>query len=371
MSRGRWKILIGIAALIGLGIGVELTTLGDGPKKAVEAYRKFLIAKGEKLDVSELTPPPVPPEQNGADVVNEAFGLLTPEDDAEPNLVPSMRMIAPGKAIVCFKQPYIRGWNFTNSWSNEMAVVEDDRPTTELLRQAMAYPAIDFHLDYSGDRETLLRQTMICANSLRRCAQRLSAAALCDLHRGDAGSAATNICAMLALVNGLRDERLDVFTATRSFITLISSTTTWEFLQSENLQDSELALLQTNWMRLQFIGPMENEIAMERALEEAEIRRMENSDEFFNRTVSWAKPGVDWSDGFRGGLSDIWDDAKLLGAKSMLHAMWIYSDELRMLKDQRLVLDILRAAATNGFFYPAYGNLIIQLKAQSEHPQDW
>ena len=144
MLRHRWKILIGIVLVFAVWTGIELATIGNGPKKEVEAYKKSLIAKGEKLEISELLPPPVPPEQNGADVLREAFNMLTTDGYEESNLVPAMRMIAPGTAIVCFEQPEIRDTFYTNSWSNAMAVVEDDRPMVELLKQAMNYPAIDF-----------------------------------------------------------------------------------------------------------------------------------------------------------------------------------------------------------------------------------
>ena len=51
----------------------------------------------------------------------------------------------------------------------------------------MNYPAIDFHLDYDD-----WRGFSRCIRPLGFSARGLSAEAMCDLHRGDAASAATN-----------------------------------------------------------------------------------------------------------------------------------------------------------------------------------
>ena len=370
MLRHRWKILTGIAVAFVVFICIEVATIGNGPKKEVEAYKKSLIAQGEKLDISELLPPPVSPEQNGADLVNQALGMLTTEDFEYSNLIAAARLIAPGKAIVCFEQPDVRDWNSINSWSNEMAVVEDDRPMTELLRQAANYPAIEFNLDYKdpfGPQQTRdLRHFVYSAH-------RLSAEVMCDLHRGDSASATTDICTILAFVNGLQEERLDGFQYIRIIMARIAGDTSWELLQSDKLNDSDLAVLQSCWKRLEFIHPMENALVMTRAYLDSEDVKMQTSDEYFDKEMSWAKPSaVDWSDGLRSGLSQLADNARVNYCKSMCHASWIYSDELQMLQNGQIVLETIRTAETNRFFYPASSNMINQPKAlAASGPDDW
>ena len=228
MLRHRWKILIGIVVVLISLTAVELATIGTGPKEEVEAYKKSLIAKGEKLEISQLLPLPIPPEQNGADIVIEALNMLTSADYEESNSVPAMQMVAPGKAIVCFEQPEIRSENFTNSWSNAIAVVADDRPMTELLKQAVNYQAFDFYLNYKGDdveEGRYFRPLVWSAN-------RLSTGAMCDLYRGDAASAAKNICGILALVNGEKDMRRELFQQGRIRTTSVAANASWALLQS-------------------------------------------------------------------------------------------------------------------------------------------
>lgn len=371
MLRHRWKILIGIVLVFVVWTSIEVTTIGNGPKKEVEAYKKSLIAKGEKLEISELLPPSVPPEQNGADVFNQALGHLAPEDSEEySNSFPALRMIAPGKAIVCFEQPDVRGSDFTNSWVNVIAAVEDNRPITELLKHVMNYPAIDFHVDYGEQNETSI---FLYPSLIYEGTRRLSSEAMCDLHSGDAASATTNICAILALVNGLRNEWLLNFQTMRNITTLTAGDATWELLQSSNVSDSELVTVQGSWERVEPIHVIENEILVQRALDESGALRMQTSEEYFNERTSWAKPSaVNWSDGLRSGLSQIADNARLKCCKSIYHGSWIYSDELQMLQDYQLILETVRTAETNRFFNPAYSNMIDQLKSrEANEPDGW
>jgi hypothetical protein len=320
MHRHRRKIFIGIALAFVFLIWIKLATIGDDPKKEVEAYKKSLIAKGEKLEISELIPPPVPPEQNGADIVSEALGMMTPDDYQESNLIPAMCLIAPGKAIACFEQPDVRDRYFTNSWENESAIVADDGPMTELLKQDVNYPTIDFHLDYKGNGGTDAQPL----SPLRWSAKRLSAEAMCDLRRGNAASAETNICAILALINGQQDERRELFQIIRIGMSSIAADATWASLESSNINDAELATVQSSWERLEFIHAMENALLMQRAWFESEIAKIEASNDYFNKAMGSYVMTVDWSDGLREGFSDILSNSKLACSRSMYRASWIY-----------------------------------------------
>jgi hypothetical protein len=326
----RWKILIGIVVVLISLTGIELATIGHGPKEEVEAYKKSLIAKGEKLEISELLPPAVPRGQNGADVVIEALNMSTTEDYS--NSVPAMRMIAPGKAIVCFEQSEICDWDFTNSWSNAMAVVENDRPMTELLKQAVNYPAFDFYLDYKEDgRDTRYYEP------LEWSVNRLSTEAMCDLHQGDAASVVTNICVMLALINGEQDERQELFQSLRIHMTWFAANASWALLQSSNVNDAELAILQSGWERPEYIRAVENTLLMQRAWMESEIAKAPASNDYFEKEMQpddWQS--VDWSDGLGEGFNDLLHNAKLACSVSMYRSSWIYWDELQALKNRQL-----------------------------------
>jgi hypothetical protein len=216
-----WKITIAAAVLLLVLMGISLATMRIAPQKAVDAYRKSLIASGEKLEIAEVTPPPVPPGQNGADLINEAAALLPSYISDWTNLPPAMHIITPGRAIVCFLQPEVSDEIFTNSWTNVLAAAKENRPATELLRQVINFPALDFYLDYSRGWGLKVEHL----GPLKNCAQRLSAEMMGDLHNSDAASATTNLCVMLALVNGEQDERLWISQLVRMSITSIATDT--------------------------------------------------------------------------------------------------------------------------------------------------
>ena len=155
--------------------------------------------------------------------------------------------------MIGWAQPDVRESDFTNSWENIMAAAEASRPGRERLQQAMSYPTLDFQLDYNKGPEILLPQLA----PWKRSAQRLSAAAMCDLHRGDAASATTNLCTLLVLVQSTHDERLLISQLVGIAMASIAASASWELLQSTNLTDGQLAALQNSWERLEFTGASE------------------------------------------------------------------------------------------------------------------
>lgn len=366
--------MIAIAVFLAVFTGIWLVTMRIQPENEVETYKKSLRAKGEKLEISEVLPPPVAPESNGAAVVMSAFALFNASSDAWTNLPSTMRMVAPGRAIVGWTQPDVRGSDFTNSWKNVMADAEANRLATELLKQAMNFQAIDYQLDYNQGFEVRLTHLA----PLKRSAQRLSAAAMCDLHNGDAGSATTNLCALLALVRGAHDERTVISQLVRLAMASIAASASWELLQSTNLTDAGLAKLQNGWERLEFIEAVEKSMLLERAVNETTIAKMRASNVEFQRALGvygggYGFGGSSSSSGGSGSgnwLEDMgnlarngWDHAKMAGATFLWQTSWSYSDELRTLQCDQVLLESLRTIRTNQVFLPAYTNMTSQLTA--------
>jgi hypothetical protein len=184
----RWKILIGVGIFLVLMAASLTVTMHVQPQNEVEAYKKILRDKGERLEISEVLPTPVPDESNGMSQAEAAFGLLIPTDYQCSNLPPAMQMVAPGKAMVGWAQTNLveigfLGW--TNAWESAEAEVAANHPAIELLRQAARYPAFDFQLDYNKGPDMLLKHLAPLGHS----AHRLSAEAMCDLHNGNTASA--------------------------------------------------------------------------------------------------------------------------------------------------------------------------------------
>jgi hypothetical protein len=190
----------------------------------------------------------------------------------------------------------------------------------------------------------------------------LSAEAICDLQRADATDAITNICALLALVNGESRQRTLIDQLVRMDIASLAAQDTWELLQSTNASDAELARLQKNWEQPEYPRPMENAFLMERALEESAIKKYRASPGvFFSQANDDSGPG--FSGNIRGDLDELSQRTKNYYADTMWRVSWTYADELQMLKDDQRVLETIRTIETNGAsFNPAYTNTMNALE---------
>lgn len=354
MAIGIFLVLVAASLMI---------TMQVQPASEVETYKKYLRDRGEKLELSELVPPPVAAEDNSAAAVEEAFGRFNPSTTKMPNV---MRMVAPGQALVGWRQPDSRGYDFTNSWDEFAAEVEADHPAIELLHQVLARPKLDFQLDYNNDASLLSHLT-----PMQRAAQILDAAGVLDLHQGQIGAAATNILTLLALVH--KDVRDEFFVSHLARITMtsIALPLTWELLQATNRPEWQLAAVQNGWQQLDFLGDAERAFEMYRASSAVTIQKSNRTHEGFKETFGDPLLGSGGSSSSGSYWSDILEGLtagpRMAFAESMWRSSWSYSAELNMLKNNQVILEALRTMQTNqSQFYKAdYDAMAARLSALS------
>jgi hypothetical protein len=100
MNPDRRRTVLGLGLVAGVVLVVAYL-VHFRARWAVERYERQLVAAGETLAVGPLVPPPVSPRNNGAPLCNLAMGgLIWRKAMLESNLPPSMRMVAPGRAMV-------------------------------------------------------------------------------------------------------------------------------------------------------------------------------------------------------------------------------------------------------------------------------
>src|SRR5665213_2234543 len=341
----RWKILIALGIFMALSCAVSFMTMHIQPANEVEAYKKILREQGEKLEISEVSPPPVPAESNSLDAVEEAFRMFGSGGGKIPD---AMKMVAPGKAMIGWMQPEARGddngSDFTNSWDNFAAEIAADRPAIELLHQVLDRPVLDFELDYKKGAELPLPHLA----QMKRAVQKLDAATVCDLHFGDTGAAETNILTMLGLVQKNAAEGLLISHLVRIAITAIAVTPTWELLQATNLTDAQLAALQKGWEQMDFLSDATNAFVTERAWVINEIEKLRASPGEFAKVFG----GTSFMSGFGSSASSGWWESlterpRYVIGETMWRSTWSYSDELHTLKSETVILETLRAMQTN------------------------
>jgi hypothetical protein len=317
-----------------------------------KAYIVELKAQGEPMDLAAVIPPPVPPDQNSAEIFLNADGMFDgsshTESSLETNSVYGMKMVAPGKAMIRWQQPDIRDIDGTNSWENVSAAIVQNVKAFAVLRQIIEKPTFAFPIKYERGVADLDFTNLHLIES-RRSAQRLESAALCALHQNDPGSAVKNLRAILAFEKAMRDERLAISELVRIAIANIALAVNWEILQSPDLTDRQLAELQNDWTGLEFIRAEENALTMERATAEISLAKWRSSHSEFQNSLDLKKKARESM-----GLSD--DDETILSkAKTttkvfMWRNWWSYPDELRMLKGYQVLVDTARRVETNGCF---------------------
>jgi hypothetical protein len=267
------------------------------------------------------------------------------------NYVYGMKMVAPGKAMICWQQPDVRNSDGTNSWEDVETAVNRNAESFALLLQIIDRPDFDLQIKYERGVADLVFTNMYLAES-KRAAQRLETAALCDLRRGDPASATKNLRAMLALAKALGDERFAISELVRIAIAQIALTVNWEILQSPNLTDEQLAELQQDWMSLDFIRGEEDALTMERVSGEISLAIWRNSHAGLQRYFD-IEEGARKSMGLSGGEETLWGKAKITTKIFMWRWWWSYPDELRSLKGYDVLINAARSARTNGLFQTA------------------
>lgn len=381
MKFHRRQVALIVMALSVLGLGGWIWVTHLRAKRAVTNYKKHLVATGERLAIDELIPDPLPTEQNGVGIFLKATSLLNaPTTLLDTNPPSAMRMVAPGKAMVGWKEPNIQvpdePWS-TNSWEEADATIADLSEALDLLHQLVAKPGMDFQLDYHQGFSLLLPNL----SQTKKATQRLSAAALCALHRGDSTSAVEHVRAMLALSKATANERLIISQLVRIAIAAITVSANWELLQSPDVSDQQLAALQRNWTELEFVEAIEHALDMERAMGQMTLAGLRNSSAEFNKFASsyvWGGgPGSSSPDGWveevEQFVRDVWDKTKLKSKETAWRVSWSYHDELRTLKGLQALLEASRAVRTDGCFIDALRlqeSRLIELGIRSDHDDD-
>ena len=290
MNRRR-KFLISIVVVLGLAILIPYIH-HHRLRAAVEAYIAELKAKGEPMDLAQVIPLPVPPEQNSAPLITNALNQIKGYYTTMKSDPPGLSMIAPGKAMIGWRQPaiYNRSFNVTNSWEQLGTELVKEQDNLTKLRRLVDHPVLDFDLDYQASfdqSESGKGFRFYRLPQFKSAAQWLIGSAIFNLHQGKTTDACEDVRAILALVKGEADERIEISQLVRIAIAGMSVPAVWEILQDPNVSDEDLAQLQQDWQTLEFISPMNNAFLVERVKNLQLINQLQHSPK---NLETWAEP---------------------------------------------------------------------------------
>jgi hypothetical protein len=260
-------------------------------------------------------------------------------------------MVAPGKAIVGWQQPEIVSLQYsdfvTNTWDDIELALQSQASTFDLIQQASERPQLVFELDYTQGLQAPLPHLA----KAEEAALLFSPAALDALHRGDSAGAVTNIHTILALLNAWKEPFL-ISQLVRIAMAQIAMSDQWELLQSTKLSDEQLAMLQRDWMDMDFVQSMENAFLMERIIACSGIQNLRGSNSPFLRYSGMygSSSGIGSSGDWLEDLKDVGRSAKRKTSETLWRVSWSYSDELSILKGDQVLIEAIRQVQTNGYF---------------------
>jgi hypothetical protein len=331
------KILLVLALVVVLGL--ILFVPHGGYRRAVEAYKKQLIVKGEKLAIEQLALPPPDNVSNGG----PALLLLMRDLKPSTNFPTMMPEVAPGFARVAG----------TNLSHGEMVGYEQNLSNMANLRVVIAAPVLYLHVTYDPDAgygspvleklrdtERLLvttsAQAFYASNFSESRADLLAALDLVRLYSAGPHMAPFWLRALLAR---------DAFNPT------------WEALQSDAWSEPQLAELQNRWQCMELFSDAAAGLAFNRADIIAYLAKLRETAS--NNAPIWGNqaffvPSVPPSnnqflDGIMHSLAMVRTRVRFRQWKSS----WSYEEELYYLRSIEAAQESMQAALDSGAYAPA------------------
>jgi hypothetical protein len=321
---------------------------------AVESYITKLKAKGEPMELAQVIPPPVPPEQNGSEIFLKAYELIrNTATFLSTNSPYGKKMVAPGRSKVCFRQSELSEpgeFGFTNSWEQADLATRQYDNAIELLRQIGGEQIPNFQINYAKGFDDAGFFTNLHLVDFKKSATLLCDAALVYLHAGNGTGAVLNVCSALALTEALRQQRLAISELVRIAMVSNAQNPTWEILQFEKLTDKDLAALQNAWERLTFVPGLIDAFTMERLVGDQTLSKQRQSSAVLEKYL-----GI-----YQAGRRSMGDDeeveptffqrVKFRVDIFLWRYWWSYRDELRSLRGWEILEQNARQAETNSEF---------------------
>jgi hypothetical protein len=334
----RSKILFALVLLLVLGF-IFLMPHGRY-RHAVEAYKTELIAKGEKLTIAELSPPPPPANaSNGA----RAFMQLM-KDYKVPNDYPyMMRMVAPGLAQVVH----------TNLVVAEMFNYEQNLSNVAKLREVLKAPVLNFDLDYSQGFDLSLPHL----SKLKAAEQLITITAMQTFYSKNFSEASGDLLTAVDLVRVYTNDPLMISGLVRVAMAQIAIGLTWEGLQSDEWTDPQLAELQVKWRSMKLFADSSAVLAFERAcgiVEIAKLREAPNADSLALANPSFAPSGTPADNGVLDKVTHQFGSLYYHLRFSIWKSSWSYDEELCLLQVEQALIETARNANDTGAFAPAF-----------------
>ncbi len=263
-----------------------------------EQFKSEWEAKGEKFNFADFVPPPVPDDQNFAltPIVFTSYGqMLTrdgkmiPPDKRDTNFVNRLKMdivhnyedspkdgdwtIAKISDLKVWRDYYRALAATTNEFpvasqpqspaADVLLALSKYDPVIEELRQASQLPDSRFPLDYDIDDPAEILLPHLYA--LKQCSLALQLRAIAELENDRTEKSFNDIQLALRLADSIRTEPFIITHLVRIAILKITLQPVWEGLAKHKWSDAQLAELDRELAKLNFLADYEFSVRSERA----------------------------------------------------------------------------------------------------------
>lgn len=242
---------------------------------SLSRFKRELAAKGETLDIHKLIAPPVADADNGASEVLRLKALIQEGKVIPRNYPPKMKLIAPGKAMVGFRENFWIDEKATNTWEEVSLDLATNKQTLEKLRVVFAKPAFDFKLDHSRG----FAMDVIHLASAKSLCQWFGTAFQNSLRNRENQVALEDLLAAIGIPRVLENDRILMSELVRIGISSINLGNTWEALQANVWTDEQLARIQGAWEKNAFATNMVRSLQVERADGDTYFERFRKSND--------------------------------------------------------------------------------------------
>jgi len=320
------RILLGLFCLALLALFAVLV-LNMSDKGGLNRFERQWEAKGERFDFASFIPKPVPDDQNFAltPIVASSYeGMFDKNGDEivprKTNIVNRLKMQVYGdnsllnyptnggnwaKGTMTDLKALQLYYRALAAKTNEFPVApQAQSPAADVLlalskydadiaelRQAAALPYSRFPLSY--DKERLFDILLPHLSALKGCGQVLQLRAIAELQKGQSDKSLADVKLMLRLTDSIRTEPILISHLVRIAMLNLTLQPVWEGLQEHKWSDAQLAELNQELAKLDFLADYEFSMRGERAMSMAEIEYVRKT-----RNLNWASdennptPGV-------------------------------------------------------------------------------
>jgi len=350
--RFHWgKTLLFVAVVVAIFAAIDAAHFASS-KATLARYRAQLLARGEKLKMTEIAVAPSTNEEFiAARQVLSRSGLIT-----SPALIVDLtKYIAPGKARVAWRGEldlgvFPTGTNTTApTWESFISQAERTEPGLRNVREALDNCPPDIGWKWQDDFASITNWPGRTFVRDRYFAQALYNAAIVDLRESNLDAGITNLHALVMLTRLNRNEPVLVSQMIRIAITQSALSTTWETLQAPGWDEPRLTALQRDLEQMSFIDGLEMSFEAERAFGQARMTKLRNSSfaemsSMLSPILSSPQSSVGYSgppllDGLSRAVMSTWQNKVIPAA---YRASSINEDELFQLKTYTKTLDAVR-----------------------------